>query len=50
MSGISPQDICAIEHGWRTPYPTWKNRLAVALGVDDPESLFEMVKEVKEVK
>lgn len=47
MSGVAAQDISALERGWRKPFPTWKERLARALGLTgaDAEKLFEQVDE-----
>ncbi|MBU4533571.1 MAG: helix-turn-helix domain-containing protein [Firmicutes bacterium] len=45
LSGVTAQDISAIECGWRRPFPTWKERLGRALGVRDVDSLFEEVNE-----
>lgn len=42
MTGIAPQDISALENGWKRPYPGWKKRIARALGVDG-DALFEEV-------
>jgi len=32
LTGISPGDISRIENGWIRPYPSWRKRLAKALG------------------
>ncbi len=45
LTDISPNDISAIENGWRKPYPGWKMRIAEALDIPKSEvdQLFEIV-------
>lgn len=45
MTGISLSDICKLEGGHVTPYPGWEKRIAEALDVNDPDSLFQEVNE-----
>lgn len=37
LTGISPGDISRIECGWIRPYPSWRKRLAEALGTTESE-------------
>jgi len=37
LTGISPGDISRIECGWIRPYPSWRKRLAEALGTTETE-------------
>ena len=39
VTGIQPCEISRIENGWTYPYPSWRKRLARALGTDEA-SLF----------
>lgn len=36
-SGVSPQDISKIENGITKPFPSWRRKLAAALGVPEAE-------------
>ena len=47
-SGIALPVICNLEHGQIHPWPGWKNKLAAALGVEDPEILFQEENEDEE--
>lgn len=50
MTGIASTDISAIENGWKKPFPGWRKRIAVALGMHGPEAdrLFEELKTVND--
>lgn len=37
LAGISPWDISRLENGWIRPYPSWRKRLAKALGTSQAE-------------
>ena len=39
LTGIQPSEISRVENGWLTPYPSWRTRLAEALGVSE-DTLF----------
>lgn len=38
LTGIAAPDICAVERGWRKPFPGWKRRISEALGVSGTEA------------
>lgn len=37
VTNIAPGDISRIENGWIKPYPSWKKRIARALGTTETE-------------
>jgi len=37
LTGLQPADISRIENGWIRPYPSWRKRLAKALGTSQVE-------------
>lgn len=44
VSGVTASAMCSLEKGKVYPYSGWKKKLTSALGVDDPDSLFQEVK------
>jgi transcriptional regulator with XRE-family HTH domain len=43
LKGLAPQDISALENGWRRPFPVWRKKLSQALDKTESE-LFPEVK------